>query len=247
VEVILRFMTNFLINGLIGFLAFALSSNASYLVYAQAPSTIIQTFVQTSPATGSPAPFTPADACVAPAGAVLQDEDSSDHQVPWKRTGAAKVVITFETKNVPADWVAELQKGVAAWNRSACLDTKLVETCQPKTNCVTVTVGDGGGTDGNFDAVESDGFTTGGHMDLLSTLTDGERTNVTIHEMGHAVGLAHRSTEGVLMNGDTYDDVFDPDEIDFQNLLVLYGGELQQSRKTSWIERLWIWVKHRSG
>ena len=197
--------------------------------------TPIDTPAQTSPATGSPTaspspasptPSTsPADACVAPAGAALQDQDPDDHQLPWKRNGAPKVVITFETKNVPADWVAELQKGVAAWNRSACLDTKLVESCQPNTNCVTVAVGDGDEADGNFDAVESGGFTTGGHIDLSNELVDGEKTNVTIHEMGHAVGLAHRLTEHVLMNADTYDDVFDPDEIDFQNLLVLYGAQ----------------------
>ena len=67
-----------------------------------------------------------ADACVAPAGLALQDQDRSDHQVPWRRNGATKVVITFETKNVPPDWVAEMQKGVVAWNKSPCLDTKLV-------------------------------------------------------------------------------------------------------------------------
>jgi hypothetical protein len=134
------------------------------------------------------------------------------------------VVINFETEGVPGDWVEEMRKGVAAWNRSACLETKLVETCPPDANCVTVTVGDDE-DDGNFDAVERGGFTTAGHIDLLSDLTGGERTNVTIHEMGHAVGLAHRSTEGVLMNGDTYDNVFEPDEVDFENLLVLYGGQ----------------------
>jgi len=181
---------------------------------------------ESSTSSGSPTTSTsPSDACVAPARAALQDQDPDDHQVPWKRNGARKVVITFETSNVPADWVAEMQKGVAAWNESACLDTKLVESCQPKTNCVTVTVGDGDGDDGNFDAVESGGFTTSGEIDLLSTLTGGERTNVTIHEMGHGVGLANRLTEHVLMNDDTYDDVFDPDEIDFQNLLVIYGGQ----------------------
>jgi hypothetical protein len=199
------------------------------------PEASIDTPAPTSPAAGSPtaapspgsttAAPSPADACVAPAGAELKDQDPEDHQVPWKRNGPGKVAITFETQDVPADWVAEMQKGVAAWNRSACLDTKLVEVCQPRTNCVTVAVGDGDGADGNFDAVESGGFTTGGHIDLSSELTGGERTNVTIHEMGHAVGLAHRLTERVLMNGATYDDVFDPDEIDFQNLLVLYGSQ----------------------
>jgi hypothetical protein len=168
-----------------------------------------------------------AHACVAPAGAVLQDQDPSDHQVPWERNGATKVVITFETKNVTPDWVAEMQKGVAAWNRSPCLNTKLVQTCQPNRNCVTVGVApesivDG---DGNFDAVESRGFTVGGHIDYSSFLAGGAKTNVVIHEMGHAAGLAHRMTEDVLMNEDTYDDVFDPDPIDHQNLLILYGNQ----------------------
>src|SRR5215207_11751513 len=168
-----------------------------------------------------------ADACVAPAGAVLQDQDSSDHQVPWKRKGATKVVITFETKNVTPDWVAEMQKGVTAWNRSKCLDTKLVQSCQPNSNCVTVSVAPESivEADGNFDAVESRGFTIGGHIDYSSSLTGGAKTNVVIHEMGHAVGLAHRMTEDVLMNEDTYDDVFDPDPIDHQNLLILYGNQ----------------------
>ena len=167
------------------------------------------------------------DACVAPAGLALQDQDRNDHQAPWKRNGAAKVVITFETKNIPPDWVAEMQKGVAAWNKSPCLDTKLVQTCQPKTNCVTVSVvpESAMGSDGNFDAVESGGFTVRGHIDYSNSLTDGAKRNVAIHEMGHAVGLAHRKTEHVLMNGNTYDDVFYPDQIDFENLLVLYGNQ----------------------
>jgi Matrixin. len=125
------------------------------------------------------------------------------------------------------DWVAEMQKGVAAWNKSPCLDTRLVNTCQPRTNCVTVRVAPESavGADGNFDAVESGGFTVRGHIDYSSSLTDGARTNVAIHEMGHAVGLAHRKTEHVLMNGDTYDDVFYPAQIDFENLLVLYANQ----------------------
>jgi hypothetical protein len=168
-----------------------------------------------------------AGSCVAPAGLALQDQDRSDHQVPWKRKGTSKVVITFETKNLTSDWVAEMQKGVAAWNKSSCLNTKLVQTCRPNVNCVTVNVAseDIVEADGNFHAVESGGFTVGGHIDYSSSLTGGEKTNVAIHEMGHAVGLAHRKMEDVLMNEDTYDDVFDPDSIDYQNLLVLYGNQ----------------------
>jgi hypothetical protein len=183
---------------------------------------------QHRPASSVPQPSgATADACVAPEGVALEDQDRSDHQVPWKRNGTAKVVITFETKNVTPDWVAEMQKGVAAWNRSPCLDTKLVPTCQPNRNCVTVSVAPEStvGADGNFDAIESGGFAVGGHIDYSSSLTGGAKTNVAIHEMGHAVGLAHRKTEHVLMNGDTYDDVFDPDPIDYQNLLVLYGNQ----------------------
>lgn len=188
------------------------------------PASVISSAPSTAGGAGANA-GAPATECVVPAGmTALLDQDTSDSQLPWKRTGPGKVVITFETKGVPAEWVTEMQRGVDVWNKSACLDTKLVPACQANTNCVPVVVGDGGGDSGNFNAQESGGFTTGGDIQLDQSLTGKVRTNVTIHEMGHAVGLVHRQTENVLMHADD-NEVIAADETDYKNLLFLYGSQ----------------------
>lgn len=173
---------------------------------------------------------TSATECVPPVdGGGLRDQDFRDHQVPWKRDGADKVTIYFESGGVTPEYRGYLDQGAAAWNRSPCLDVRIVEKCPEDVNCVTVSLTRGDNADGNFDAVERQDYTVGGHIDLfyeeLDRRGDGAKLNVTIHEMGHAVGLRHRETERVLMNGDTYTDVFDPDQTDYYNLLVLYGGQ----------------------
>jgi hypothetical protein len=154
----------------------------------------------------------------------LIDQDFDDEQLPWKRT-ADKVTIYFAAPGVSPEWRSDLEYGAAQWNKSPCLDTRIVDRCPTGANCVTVKVGDGGGDDGNFNAVERGGYTTGGSIELLDSLPTGARKNVAVHEMGHAVGLRHRKTERVLMNGDTYDDVFDPDATDYRNLLFDYGRQ----------------------
>ncbi|MGQ0506801.1 MAG: hypothetical protein ACT4TC_15935 [Myxococcaceae bacterium] len=164
--------------------------------------------------------------CVAASGAALQDQDFDDDQLPWRRTAGTKVVIYFETRNVTPEYIPDMQKGAENWNKSPCLDVRLIGTCLTGTNCVTFTAPnpntDG---DGNFDAIETGGFTRGGHIDVLNGLSVGERLNVVVHEMGHAVGLRHRLKARVLMNPDTYSDVFVSDPVDYQNLLVLYGNQ----------------------
>lgn len=169
-----------------------------------------------------PAPA--ASACVVPAGMTkLIDQDPSDEQLPWKWSGVDRVVIYFAAPGVSAEWLGDLNYGSVQWNKSPCLDTRVVDKCPAGANCVTVSVVKKG-DDGNFDAVEKGGYTVGGHIDLLDKLSTNEKKNVAVHEMGHAVGLVHRKAR-VLMNGDTYDDVFDPDPIEYQNLLFDYGRQ----------------------
>jgi hypothetical protein len=169
-------------------------------------------------------------ACAPPDdGGGLQDQDMDDHQVPWERKGEDEVAIYFESGGVSDEYLGYLDEGAVAWNRSPCLDVRIVDTCPADVNCVTVSLTPGDDADGNFSSVEDRGFTVGGHIDLffeqLDRLGDGAKLNVTIHEMGHAVGLRHRETSNVLMNGDTYTDIFDPDDTDFYNLRVLYGDQ----------------------
>ena len=169
-------------------------------------------------------------ACSSPQdGGELRDQDMSDDQVPWERKGANTVAIYFEAGSVSDEYHGYLDKGATAWNRSACLDVHIVDTCPEDVNCITVSLTKGDDSDGNFDSIEKQDFTIGGHIDLfyeeLDKLGDGAKLNVTIHEMGHAVGLRHRMTENVLMNGDTYTDIFDPDDTDYYNLRVLYGNQ----------------------
>jgi hypothetical protein len=164
----------------------------------------------------------------------LVDQDPSDEQVPWKRT-ADKTTIWFSapvSAGFDATWWKYVQQGAAVWNQSPCLDVQITQDkCPTGANCVTMVVNNGGGDDGNFDAKESGGFTTGGKIQLLKTLsakTDkngcNEQRNVTAHEMGHAVGLVHRKAR-VLMNGDTYGDICAADATEYRNLLFDYGRQ----------------------
>jgi hypothetical protein len=162
--------------------------------------------------------------CVTPAGMNgLIDQDTSDSQRPWKRPAGSRVTINFVMdKSITPEWRADLEHGAEAWSKSPCLDTRIVDSCPSGGNCVDVSALDSMDADGNFDAVEKDGFTTGGKITLLNKLNKNQRRNVAVHEMGHAVGLVHRKTAHVMMNEDTFDDIFDPDQTDYKNLLFSY-------------------------
>jgi len=183
--------------------------------------------VDTQPAAGAGIAL---DECVAPEGLELQDQDYDDDQLPWQRADGTEAVINFETKAVTDDaYLDDLATAVEMWDSSPCIQPKLVENCPDDENCVTISLDEGDSDDdGNFDAIEEDDFTTGGHIsyyvDNLAEEGPEATLNVVIHEMGHAVGLRHRATEGVLMHADTNENT-QVDEIDYDNLLVLYGNQ----------------------
>lgn len=180
---------------------------------------------------GTPTAAAPAQTsgyCAAPAGMTAVADTvpkSEDSQLPWRRTpGTQKTRINIVAPSATAEWRGYLEYGARAWSKSPCLDVRIVTACPAGGNCVSFRVASSD-ADGNFNADESGGYTVGGDIDVNPNLSAAERKNVTVHEIGHAVGLAHRRTEGVLMNSDTYSDVFDPDATDYRNLLFLYGRQ----------------------
>lgn len=172
--------------------------------------------------------------CVVPSGQKLQDQDTSDSaETPWKRT-APEVIVYFEYGKVIAEHKEYIKKAAEYWGRSDCLDTRAIETCPGGQNCITArsVSGNNGDTDGEFtETGKSGGFRTGGRVDLFTDVLNQEKPNgrlvTTVHEYGHGVGLIHRKDKTKMMN-ETTDDSMDPepDEIDYQNLLVIYGTKI---------------------
>jgi hypothetical protein len=142
-------------------------------------------------------------------------------------------------------------------------ETPGATTCPPGVNCIPLTVNNGGGDDGNTDAVEKGGYSTAMVIQVLRTLSaknvtlpDGtvcnERKNVFEHEMGHSIGLVHRKSR-VLMDGPTFADVcgFIGDDNgsggyhELDNLAFDYGRQVGNAARTPLVDQPATTTRHK--
>lgn len=172
----------------------------------------------------------PPSACEVPSAQVYQDQD--DTMVPsWPR-GDGEVVITFATGGLPQNYAGWVADGAQLWSESPCVEATTAAVC-PGGDAICVPVTTAGGSDklGTTFYEFQDDVRVGSRIELytesLEQYDDATIRGTVIHEMGHAVGLAHRLSENVLMSPNASEDsVNEPDEIDYANLLVLYGDKI---------------------
>lgn len=170
----------------------------------------------------------------APANAVLRDIDPRDSpEVPWPRLSGGRITVYFENHGVSGRYWAMVHSAAEIWSRSECVRAVAVTTGPRGSNRVAVRQKRWAwlqfDTDGEFSGDDVGGCRVGGTLTLYTRLLDKASDNgalaTIVHEMGHALGLVHRNDKDDVMNAITHDHTkVDPDEIDFANLLVLYGA-----------------------
>jgi predicted Zn-dependent protease len=79
-----------------------------------------------------------------------------------------------------------------------------------------------------FSGTDEENYRTGGTIKLYTRELDKESDNgalaTIVHEMGHALGLTHRTNKNDVMNANISDSTnANPDNLDFANLLAIYG------------------------
>jgi len=175
--------------------------------------------------------------CVAPKDAKQQDIDPKDSaEKPWRRLRDHKVTVYLENQGVSSRYWNGVQAAAGIWSRSPCVRVLAVPTCPSNSNCVQVKqqalARRQPGTDGEFSGTDEENYRTGGTIKLYTRELDKESDNgalaTIVHEMGHALGLTHRTNKNDVMNANTSDSTnANPDNLDFANLLAIYGTQAE--------------------
>ncbi|MBL8158996.1 matrixin family metalloprotease [Candidatus Saccharibacteria bacterium] len=170
--------------------------------------------------------------CRTSSNLAVQDSVEQD-DTPWQMTGD-ELNIVFSTYGITEPWAGYVGEAAAIWSASPCINaTASADPCgaQP---CVPVGL-EGGNQGGDFGITNwetMDGYLTGSDMTIFMDAHEGypesEKLSTIAHEMGHALGLAHRGTQNILMSAtpaESGSTTTQPDAVDFQNLLALYGTQ----------------------
>jgi Matrixin len=174
----------------------------------------------------------PPDACVAGPDAEQQDVDAEDApEHPWPSAPGRRVTVYFAADGLPPRYVHLLEQAAALWAPSPCVNPVVADRCPPGSHCSTVTAlaeGRDGSTDGESESVDRRGVRVSNSIRLYTALLDNSSDNgalaTIVHEMGHAFGLMHRNDPDSVMNAKTTNSTDPaPDEVDFANLVAIYG------------------------
>lgn len=172
--------------------------------------------------------------CAVQGSAGQQDVDPKDSpEKPWQRSPGNKVTVNFETVAISDRYRDLVRKAAEIWSKSPCITAVAVNTCPPDTNCVNLRekfASRDRGIDGEFSGTGRGTYRGGGTITLYTGLLDRASDNgalaTIVHEMGHALGLVHRKDRNSVMNSITNDNTNPvPDDIDFANLLAIYGTQ----------------------
>jgi hypothetical protein len=165
---------------------------------------------------------------------VQQDADPKDSpETPWKREPGQPVTVYYENGGVSDRYWNAVVKAAEIWSESPLIRAMAVAKCPSGGNCVGVVqkkrAASQPRTDGEFSGDDGKKFRKGGTITLYSKLLDKTTDNgalaTIVHEMGHSLGLVHRKNPDDVMNSVTNDNTNPhPDQIDFQNLIAIYGA-----------------------
>ncbi len=175
--------------------------------------------------------------CVAQPGQRIRgiEDDDDDYEAAWPHKTGQETTVYFAYGTLPQRYAGFVRTGAEIWSRSPCIRAVAVPACPSGGEpCSTVTAPeyadeDDRDTDGNSTSTDRRGVRISNELELYrGLLDDASETGAlatTVHEMGHALGLMHRTDKKSVMYPDTIEMTSaQPDEIDYANLVVMYGG-----------------------